>query len=59
MNNSMGKKNQAQAISDWSEQNQSNTQFNFNLKRCRPKGSNNTTEKLRIPSSLISRVKKN
>ena len=41
------------------EQNQSNKQFNFNLKRCRPKGSNNTAEKLRIPSSLISRVKKN
>ena len=46
-------------------QNQSNKQFNFNPKRCRPKGSNTQCsqetpnhEKVRMQSTLITRVKK-
>ena len=46
------------------DQNQSNKQFNFNRKHCRLKGSNTQCsketnhEKLRMQSTLISRVKK-
>ena len=47
---------------DLNDQNQSN---NFNLKRCRPRGSNTQSsqetqnhEKLRMQSTLISRIKK-
>ena len=47
------------------DQNQSNKQFNFNLKLCRPKGSNMQCSqeipnhrKLRMQSTLISRAKK-
>ena len=39
------------------DQNQSNKQRNFNLKHCGPKGRNKNAEKLRMPSTLISRVK--
>ena len=49
----------------WNDHNQWNKQFNFNPKRCGPKGSNTqysqeppNLEKLRMQSTLISRVKK-